>query len=156
MSVKDERIDYLMSQRIDYYKVASNGLKPLLAMESYLGEQTTLDPLLKELIKIRVSQINGCAYCLNMHTTDTRKLGETEQRINCVSAFEECGFYSDQEKSALRLAEKMTLISDNHISNELYDDLRTYFDEKEYCDLVLTISQINSWNRIAISMGTTI
>lgn len=145
-----------MTRRIDYYKVAADGLKPLLAMEKYLGEETTLDPLLKELIKIRVSQINGCAYCLNMHTTDAQKLGETAQRINCVSAFEECGFYSDKEKSALRLAEKMTLISNNPISNELYHEVRRYFDEKDYCDLVLAISQINAWNRIAISMGTTI
>ncbi len=145
-----------MTQRIDYYKVATDGLKPLLAMEKYLGEQSALDPLLKELIKIRVSQINGCAYCLNMHTTDAQKLGETAQRINCVSAFEECGFYSDKEKSALRLAEKMTLISNNPISNELYHEVRRYFDEKDYCDLVLAISQINAWNRIAISMGTTI
>lgn len=108
---------------------------------------------LRELIKIRVSQINGCAYCLNMHTADARKMGETEQRIYCVSAWEESEFYTEAEKTALELAEHVTLIPTKRVPDELYQRVREHYDERQYVNLVLIINQINSWNRISIAMG---
>jgi AhpD family alkylhydroperoxidase len=141
-----------MELRIHYYDVAPEALKIMMEMEKYLGE-TKIDPKLRELVKIRVSQINGCAFCLNMHTVDARKLGETEQRLYCVSTWEDCDFYSDAEKTALKLSEHITLIPTKLVPDELYKQGREYFDEKDYVDLVFMINQINSWNRLSISMG---
>src|SRR5690625_2206747 len=119
----------------------------MLEMERYT-KTTGIDRKLRELIKIRASQLNGCAFCLNMHTADARKMGETEQRLYCVAAFRECTFYSDQEKAALELTEHVTLISNMRVPDELYTKVREHFSEKEYVDLVVIINQINSWNRL--------
>ncbi|GGB58176.1 carboxymuconolactone decarboxylase family protein [Fictibacillus barbaricus] len=143
-----------MKQRIEYFNVAPEGLKIMMEMEKYT-KTTDIDRKLRELIKIRASQINGCAFCLNMHTADARKMGETEQRIYCVSAWEECTFYTDAEKAALELTEHVTLIPNKRVPDELYNRIRNHFSEKEYVDLVLMINQINSWNRISIAMGNT-
>jgi AhpD family alkylhydroperoxidase len=141
-----------MEQRMDYYKIAPEMLKIMMEMEKYIGS-TGIDPKLRELIKIRASQINGCAFCLNMHTADARKIGESEQRINCVSAWEECDFYTDTEKVALELTEHVTLIPEKRVPDKLYNRVRQFYGEKEYIDLIANIIQINSWNRISISMG---
>jgi AhpD family alkylhydroperoxidase len=141
-----------MELRIHYNEVAPEPLKIMLEMEKYLAS-TNLDPKLRELVKIRASQINGCAFCLNMHTTDARKLGETEQRLYCVSAWEDCAFYSDAEKAALELTEYVTQVSTKQVPEEIYRLVRHYFNEKDYVDLVFMINQINSWNRLSISMG---
>jgi AhpD family alkylhydroperoxidase len=141
-----------MEKRVNYYEVAPEPLKIMLEMEKYL-ESTNLDPKLRELVKIRASQINGCAFCLNMHTTDARKLGETEQRLYCVSAWEDCTFYSEAEKAALELTEYVTLVSTKRVPDEIYNRVREYFNEKDYVDLIFMINQINSWNRLSISMG---
>jgi AhpD family alkylhydroperoxidase len=141
-----------MEQRIQYYDVAPEPLTIMMEMEKYL-ESTKIDPKLRELVKIRASQINGCAFCLNMHTTDARKLGETEQRLYCVSAWEDCDFYSDAEKAALELTEHVTLVPTKRVPDELYQRVRQCFDEKDYVDLIFMITQINSWNRLSISMG---
>lgn len=141
-----------MEQRIQYYDVAPEPLKIMMEMEKYIGS-TKIDPKLRELIKIRASQINGCAFCLNMHTTDARKLGETEQRLYCVSAWDDCDFYTDAEKAALELTEHVTLVPTKRVPDELYNRVREYFDEKDYVDLIIMINQINSWNRLSISMG---
>lgn len=141
-----------MSQRVTYYEIASDGMKIMMEMEKYT-KTTTIERKLRELIKIRASQINGCAYCLNMHTADARKMGETEQRIYCVSAWSECEFYTEAEKVALELTEHVTLISTKRVPDELYQRVREHYDEKQYVDLVLIINQINSWNRISIAMG---
>jgi len=143
-----------LEQRIDYYNVAPEALKIMREMEKYT-KTTGIDRKLRELIKIRASQINGCAYCLNMHTADARKMGETEQRIYCVSAWQECEFYTEAEKVALELTEHVTLIPTKRVPEELYHRVRKHYDEKQYVDLVLIINQINSWNRISISMGIT-
>ncbi|MGE8204721.1 carboxymuconolactone decarboxylase family protein [Heyndrickxia sp. NPDC080065] len=140
-----------MAQRISYYDVAPEGLKIMLEMEKYT--KTTIDRKLRELIKIRASQINGCAYCINLHTKDARKMGETEQRIYGLNAWEECNFYTQEEKAALKLTESITFISTKRVPDELYQEVRKYYDEKEYVDLVLLINQINSWNRLSIAMG---
>lgn len=141
-----------MSQRVSYYEVAPDAMKIMMDMEKYT-KTTAVERHLRELIKIRVSQINGCAYCLNMHTVDARKMGETEQRIYCISAWQECDFYTEAEKIALALAEHITLIPTKRVPDELYQQLREHYDEKQYVDLVLIINQINSWNRISIAMG---
>jgi AhpD family alkylhydroperoxidase len=143
-----------MSQRVPYYDIAPDGMKIMMDMEKYT-KTTTIDRKLRELIKIRASQINGCAYCLNMHTADARKMGETEQRLYCVSAWKECEFYTEAEKVALELTEYVTLIPTKRVPDELYQRVREHYDERQYVDLVLIINQINSWNRISIAMGNT-
>ena len=142
-----------MEQRVDYYNVAPEALKIMMEMEKYT-KTTGIDRNLRELIKIRASQINGCAYCLNMHSVDARKMGETEKRIYCISAWRECTFYTDAEKVALELTEYVTLIPTKRVPDDLYQRVREHFDEKQYVDLILIINQINSWNRISISMGS--
>jgi AhpD family alkylhydroperoxidase len=143
-----------MSQRVPYYEIAPDGLEIMMDMEKYT-KTTAVERKLRELIKIRASQINGCAFCLNMHSADARKMGETEQRIYCVSAWKECEFYTEAEKVALELTEHVTLIPTKHVPDELYQRVRKHFDEKQYVDLVLIINQINSWNRLSIAMGNT-
>lgn len=142
-----------MSNRIAYDKVAPAGLKNSFAMEGYLTQKTGLDNKLRELVKIRVSQINGCAFCLNMHTQDARKIGETEQRLNVLVAWRETSLFTATEEAALALAEKLTRIADNQISEVFYQEIRAFFDEKDFTDLVLLITQINTWNRISIVMA---
>ncbi|MGG2029090.1 carboxymuconolactone decarboxylase family protein [Gottfriedia sp. S16(2024)] len=124
----------------------------MMEMEKYI-KTTGIDHKLRELIKIRASQINGCAFCLDMHSSEAREIGETEQRLYCVSAWRDCDFYTDAEKAALELTEHITLISNKGISADLYNRVSKHFSEKEYVNLVFTINQINSWNRISISMG---
>lgn len=144
--------ELILEQRIDYYNLAPDAMKIMMEMEKYT-KTTGLDRKLRELIKIRASQINGCAYCINMHTADARKMGETEQRLYCISAWRECTFYTEAEKAALELTEHITLIPAKRVPDELYQRVREHYDEKQYIDLVLIINQINSWNRISIAMG---
>jgi AhpD family alkylhydroperoxidase len=141
-----------MEQRINYLEVAPEALNIMMEMEKYT-KSTGIDRKLRELVKIRASQINGCAFCINMHTSDARKMGETEQRLYCVGAWEDCDFYTDAEKAALELTEHVTLVPTKHVPDELYNRVRTHFSEKDYVDLVILINQINSWNRLSISMG---
>lgn len=141
-----------MRQRMNYYEIAPDAMKIMMEMEKYT-KKSSIERKLRELIKIRASQINGCAYCINMHTADAKKMGETEQRLYCISAWRECTFYSDAEKVALELTEHITLIPEKRVPNELYERVRKHVDEKAYVDLVILINQINSWNRISIAMG---
>ncbi|HZH60765.1 MAG TPA: carboxymuconolactone decarboxylase family protein [Metabacillus sp.] len=141
--------------RFDYYNVAPDGMEIMMQMEKYT-KKSSINRKLRELIKIRVSQINGCAYCLNMHTSDARKMGETEQRIYCLTTWQECDFYTPEEKVALELSEHITLIPTKRVPKELYKRVREHYNEKQYIDLVLIINQINSWNRISIAMGNTV
>ncbi|MFJ7954573.1 carboxymuconolactone decarboxylase family protein [Lysinibacillus sp. NPDC096418] len=143
-----------MSQRVAYYDVAPDGMKIMMDMEKYT-KKSTINRATRELIKIRVSQINGCAFCIDTHTSDARRMGETEQRIYCLSAWNECTFYTLEEKVALELSEHITLIPTKRVPDDLYDRVREYYDEQQYVDLVLIINQINSWNRISIAMGNT-
>ena len=141
-----------MSNRINYEKVRPDNIKVMFEMEKLLANNT-IDKELQELIKIRVSQINGCAFCLNMHTDDARKIGVDEKRIDLLNAWDDTDIYSDKEKAALELAESVTLISDRKVPDTIYDKVRTYYSEEEYTDLIFIIGQINTWNRISISMG---
>ena len=130
-----------MSQRVTYYEIATDGMKIMMDMEKYT-KTTTIDRKLRELIKIRASQINGCAYCLNMHAADARKMGETEQRIYCVNAWKECEFYTIAEKVALELTEHVTLIPTKRVPEELYQRVREHYDQKQYVDLVRSLTRL--------------
>ena len=139
-----------MKQRIDYKKVAPEAYKAMQGIEAYVRGSGLEHPLL-ELVKTRVSQINGCAYCLDMHTKEARAAGETEQRLHLLAAWREAPFYSDRERAALAWAEAVTQISTNGVPDELYAEVRRHFDEKALVDLTLAIVGINGWNRLAVS-----
>ncbi|ASN07250.1 carboxymuconolactone decarboxylase family protein [Virgibacillus necropolis] len=141
-----------MKNRINYFKAAPEALEKIMELEKYV-KKTAIDRKLRELIKIRVSQINGCSYCTNMHTKEAKKLKVTDEQINLLNAWEATNIYSEKEKAALQLAENMTLISEKGVNDELYNRVREHYDEKGYIDLVMIINQINTWNRLSISMG---
>lgn len=132
-------------------KAAPEAYNAMLGLEKYLGS-TALDPIHKELIKMRASQINGCAHCINMHTADARKLGETEQRIYLLSAWRDTDIFTDAEKALLALTEEVTLIS-NHVSDTTYANAAAHFNEKYLAEILMAIITINGWNRIAITTG---
>lgn len=142
-----------MKSRLDYAKVAPEALKGMLTLEKYVRD-SGLEHSLYELVKIRASQINGCAYCLDMHTKDARKAGETEQRLYALSAWRETPFYTEKERAALAWTEALTLISGNDIPDSLYEATSKYFNEKEMVVLSMAIITINGWNRLAISFRT--
>ncbi|MGY0694739.1 carboxymuconolactone decarboxylase family protein [Virgibacillus sp. FSP13] len=139
-----------MESRLDYYSIAPDAAKIMVQFEKYV-KSTNLDSTLLELVKTRASQINGCAFCLDMHTKDARANGETEQRLYALNAWRETDFYTKKERAALALTEAITQISTNHVTDELYNDVREHFDEKDFVDLVYAINTINSWNRLAIT-----
>lgn len=140
-----------MKERIEYQKFAHEALHSLLAIESYLAK-SGLDPKLLQLIKLRASQINGCAYCIDMHSKDARAAGETEQRLYELNAWRETPFYTDRERAALEWTEALTLISQTHAPDDVYERVRAQFSEKEIVDLTHAIAAINSWNRLAIAV----
>lgn len=141
-----------MEVRVDYFDVSPDAAKMLVEMEKYIAK-SNIDVELRELIKIRASQINGCAFCLNMHTKDAKTRGMSDQRINCVAAYWDAEMYSDAEKAALELTEHVTLVSTKRVPDELYNRVRAYFNEKDYVDLIFIINQINNWNRLSIATG---
>ncbi|MBW7455036.1 carboxymuconolactone decarboxylase family protein [Paenibacillus sepulcri] len=138
--------------RLNYMKVQPGSLQTLLQLEGYV-KKSGLDLKLWELIKIRASQINGCAYCLDMHTKDARAMGETEQRLYLLNAWREAPFYTEAERAALALTEAVTKISEAGVPQELYEQVRKHFDEGEFVNLIMAINAINCWNRMAISTG---
>ena len=142
-----------MSARIDYPKVSPQAYMAMRGLEAYV-RQSGLDPRLLELVKTRASQINGCAYCIDMHTKDARAHGETEQRLYALSAWRETPFFSERERAALAWTEVVTLIADGPVEEEDYEDVRQHFDEKALVDLTLAIVAINGWNRLAIPFGS--
>lgn len=138
---------------MEYFKVDPKALKGMLEMEKYLA-QSGLDKTILELVKMRASQINGCAYCIDMHSKDARLAGETEQRLYGLSAWRETPFYSEKERAALAWTESLTLIAGNEVSDKLYKNVKNYFEEKELLALTIAIVAINGWNRLAIGFGT--
>lgn len=145
-----------MANKINIFKEAPNAMKLMLEFEKYLHNETTLEPKLLELIKMRVSQINRCAYCLDMHTKDALKLGETTQRIFLLNAWRETKLFTDKEKVVLELAERVTLLSTHEIDDALHAEVHKYFTNKEFVDLLIAISQINTWNRYNASLHSDI
>lgn len=142
-----------MKQRLNYAKIAPKALNAMLELEKYVAD-SGLERSLYELVKTRASQINSCAYCLDMHTKDARKAGETEQRLYALSAWRETPFYTERERAALEWTEALTLISENEVSDLLYESVHTHFNEKEMVALTMAIVAINGWNRLAISFRT--
>jgi AhpD family alkylhydroperoxidase len=145
-----EEVPAKMKERIDYQKLAHEPLHSLLAIERYLAA-SGIDPKLLHLIKLRASQINGCAYCIDMHSKDARAAGETEQRLYELNAWRETPFYSERERAALEWTEALTLISETHAPDDVFERVSAHFSEKEIVDLTYAIASINTWNRIAIA-----
>ena len=142
-----------MDTRFNYPKLALGGYRALLGLENYLHE-CGLEEKLLHLIKLRASQINGCAFCLDMHWKDLRAIGETEQRLYSLDAWRECPYYTDRERAALAWTEALTLVTDGHISDSVYEEVRPHFSEKELADLTFAVATINAWNRISIAART--
>jgi AhpD family alkylhydroperoxidase len=139
-----------MESRIDVQKVAPDAIKPLLDLGAYV-HRSGLELRLVNLVLLRASQINGCAYCIDMHTKDARAEGESEQRLYELDAWRETPFYTDRERAALAWTEAVTQISQGHVPDEVYEEARRHFSEKELVDLNMAVVVINAWNRIAIS-----
>lgn len=139
-----------MTQRINYQQLAAKSLKGMYEIEKYVAN-SQLENSLVQLVKLRASQINGCAYCIDMHTKDARQAGETEQRLYALTVWQESPFYTDRERAALRWTEALTKISENDVSDELYESVRKHFAEVDLTALTMAIIAINGWNRLAIS-----
>ena len=139
-----------MKPRMNYYQAAPDTIKALVALETQI-QSSGLDKSLIELVKTRASQINGCAYCINMHTQDARKQGETEQRLYLLNAWHESPLYTDRERAALAWTDALTLIAETHAPDDLYEDVRAHFSEPETVNLTMLIGAINAWNRLAIA-----
>lgn len=139
-----------MEQRINYQEKAPGALKRMMGLEKYVAD-SDLEESLCELVKMRASQINGCAYCLDMHSKDARAAGETGQRLYALNAWRETDFYSERERAALAWTEELTEISGNEVSEQLYESVRKHFEEQELIALTMLVIAINGWNRIAIS-----
>lgn len=143
-----------MKPRFDYFHgTLARGLQPLLQLEQYVN-QSGLEASLVTLVKTRCSQMNGCAFCLDMHTKEARAAHETEQRLYTLSAWRETPFYSGRERAALEWAEALTLISEHRVTDALYQGVRQHFSEQELVDLSLSVVAINGWNRLAIAAGS--
>jgi len=140
-----------MEPRIDYRKFSPEPLQALLAMEKYLAG-CGLDHKFIHLLKLRASQINGCAYCIDMHSIDARAAGETEQRLYALDAWRETPFFSGRERAGLAWIEAVTLVSNAHVPDSVYDEAKAHFSEKELVDLTYLAATINAWNRLAIAL----
>lgn len=139
-----------MEERMKPEEVEPEAYKAMIALERYVS-QTGLDKNLMELIKIRASQINGCAFCLDMHTKDARKIGETEQRIYALNAWRETHFYTPEERAVLAFTEAVTLVAETHVPDDIYTDMKRYYSEKQIVQIMMAIITINGWNRLAIT-----
>lgn len=139
-----------MSARINYQQTAPEAVRALLNVENYVRQSGIEKPLL-ELVKLRASQVNGCAYCVDMHTKDARAAGETEQRLYAISVWRDAPFFTARERAALAWTEAVTRISDSHVPDDVYEFARSKFSEKELVDLTMAVIAINSWNRLSVS-----
>ena len=142
-----------MDARLHYAKVSPGIYKAMLGLENHTNE-SGLERILLDLVKLSASQINGCAFCLDMHWKDLRAAGESEQRLYSLDAWRETPFYTDRERAALAWTEAVTLITKDHVSDEVYEEVRQHFSEKELADLTLAIVAINGWNRLSIAFRT--
>ncbi|MEO8592337.1 MAG: carboxymuconolactone decarboxylase family protein [Candidatus Solibacter sp.] len=142
-----------MQPRLDFAKVAPGARDAMYAVERYVRE-CGLEPLLLELVKLRASQINGCAYCVDMHTKDARAHGETEQRLYAVVVWREAPFFTERERAALAWTEAVTLVSQERVPDDVFETVRKQFNDKEVVDLTMAVIAINGWNRLAIGFRT--
>jgi len=139
-----------MQPRLNYAKTSAAGYKAMASLEAYL-QQSGLEESLLHLIKLRASQINGCAFCIDMHWKDLRAIGETEQRLYALDAWREYPLYTDRECAALEWTEAVMRITEGHVPDSLYESVRPHFTDKELADLTFAVATINAWNRLAIS-----
>jgi AhpD family alkylhydroperoxidase len=135
---------------MEYWKIAPGAYKAMASLEAYL-HGSGLDPALVHVLKLRASQLNGCAYCIDMHWKDARAGGESEQRLYGLDAWRESPYYTERERAALRWTEALTNVQDGHVSDSVYDAVRGHFSDKELADLTWAIAAINAWNRVAIA-----
>ena len=140
----------MTDSRIDFYKVSPEAVKAMMALETFVTH-CGLDKLLMELIKLRVSQINGCVFCVDLHCADALKAGESQRRLNAVAVWHEAPFFTERERAALSWAEAVTLLSESHAPDDVYQEMLNHFTEKETVDLTMAIITINGWNRLAVS-----
>ena len=143
-----------MSQRLDFYSASPNAIKAMLGLEKRIGE-AALEKSLVELVRLRASQINGCAYCIDLHSADARRGGEDERRLATLSVWRETPFFSARERAALTWTEAVTLVSQDHVPDAVWEGVRPHFEDAELVDLTLLISTINAWNRFAIAFRKT-
>ena len=144
-----------MSPRYAYEKLAPDAYKAMLGLERYFHHGSDIEPMLTHLVKLRASQVNGCAYCIDLHAKDLLAGGETVQRIYGLDAWREAPYYTDRERAALEWTEALTLVSQTHADDEIYERVKPHFTEKELTDLTWLIGGINLWNRIAIASRVT-
>ena len=136
-----------MQPRIDFRQTAPGAMQALLTFQAYVNNSGLPESLL-ELVKIRASQINACAYCLDMHTKDARANGESEQRIYALNAWRETPFFNDRERAALAWTESLTLLTEGHVSDGVFEEVRRHFSDEEVVNLSMAVVAINSWNRL--------
>lgn len=142
-----------MEPRIDYRKTAPGAISAMFGLENYVLK-SGLEPALLELVRLRASQMNGCGYCVDMHSKDARARGESEQRLYAIVVWRETPFFTERERAALAWTEAVTQVSPEHVPDEVYESVHRHFSDKELVDLTLAIVAINGWNRLAISFRT--
>ena len=140
-----------MQTRLEAQKASPGAYQAMLGLEMFVRKQSKLEPALIQLVKMRASQINGCAYCIDMHSKDARAEGETEQRLYALSAWQGTPFFTDRERAALALTEAITLVTDGHVPDAIYEHARKNFSEEELVNLTMAIITINGWNRLSIT-----
>ncbi|MFW9078687.1 carboxymuconolactone decarboxylase family protein [Pseudomonas sp. P2757] len=143
-----------MSPRLDYYTASPKAMKAMIAMEALTSNLSIEQPLL-HLIKIRASQLNGCAFCTDMHSVDARRAGESDRRLYSLVVWRDSDFFNPRERAALAWAEAVTLLSESHVPDDVYQLAREQFNEAEMVDLTIAVTTINSWNRLAVSFRQT-
>src|SRR3954470_5965941 len=143
-----------MEPRLNFAKIDPEGVRAMLGLDTYI-RHTSLERNLVHLVKLRASQINGCAYCIDMHWKDLRAEGETEQRLYGLDAWRESPYYTDRERAALEWTEAVTLVAKDQVPDAVYDRVRSHFDEQQLADLTFAVAAINAWNRLAIASRTT-
>jgi AhpD family alkylhydroperoxidase len=139
-----------MQARLDYTAATPGGVQALYGLERYV-RGCGLEHGLLHLVKIRASQLNGCAFCIDMHSREARDSGEDQRRLDLLPAWRESPFYTDRERAALAWTEAVTFVADGHVPDDVYEEVRRHFGEKELVDLTLAVATINAWNRMAIS-----
>jgi AhpD family alkylhydroperoxidase len=139
-----------MEPRLDFLKASPNAIKAMRGLEDQIG-RSSLERPLRELVRLRASQINGCAYCVDLHTCDARKAGEDERRLAAVVVWREAPFFSDRERAALEWTEALTRIEQTHVPNEVWERVKPCFTPEELVDLTLLVNAINGWNRFAVA-----
>ena len=142
---------WIMQSRLEAQKASPAAYRAMLALETFVRKSSKIEPSLLELVKMRASQINGCAYCIDMHSKDARAEGESEQRLYALNAWRETPFFTDRERAALAWTEAVTLVAEGHVPDAVYEEAKGQFSDEELANLTLAVVAINGWNRLAIS-----